>query len=68
VQAGCLRDVRGISSRDLPDIQHWLQAMSNDPKFIFRAASFANKTVDYLLSFAQTPVVTTEPSDELVLV
>ena len=48
-------------------IQHWLKAMSNDPKFIFRAASFANKAADYLLSFSRTPVATAEPADELVL-
>jgi antirestriction protein ArdC len=49
-------------------IQHWLKAMSDDPKFIFKAASFANKTADYLLSFSRSPVATTEPADELVLV
>lgn len=49
-------------------IQHWLQGMSDDPKFIFKAASFANKAADYLLSFSQMQVATPESADELVLV
>jgi antirestriction protein ArdC len=48
--------------------ENWLQAMSNDPKFIFRAASFANKAVDYLLSFSRTTADLTEAIDELVMV
>ena len=49
-------------------IQHWLQGMSDDPKFIFRAASFANKATDYLLSFSQTTANTSEQVEELLLV
>lgn len=49
-------------------IQHWLQGMSDDPKFIFRAASFANKAADYLLSFNRTTADLTDAIDDLVMV
>ena len=48
-------------------IQHWLQGMSEEPKFIFRAASFANKAVDYLLSFSRTTAEITADIDERVM-
>ncbi len=32
-------------------LKSWLKGMSDDPKFIFRAAAQATKAVDYLLSF-----------------
>ena len=34
-------------------IAHWLQALENDPKFIFRASSAASKATDYILSFSK---------------
>lgn len=42
-------------------VQSWLQAMENDPKFIFDAASQASKATDFLLSFSRT-VKTAEES------
>jgi antirestriction protein ArdC len=36
-------------------LQSWLQAMQNDPKYIFRASAQASKAVDYLLSFSRKP-------------
>ena len=36
-------------------LDHWLQAMKGDTKFIFRAAATASKAVDYLLSHVRTP-------------
>jgi len=37
-------------------IQHWLQAMQNDPAFIFKASTQASKAVDFILAFSRTPV------------
>lgn len=37
-------------------LQSWLSGMTVDPKFIFRAASQANKVADYLLSFNRTTI------------
>jgi antirestriction protein ArdC len=37
-------------------LESWLRSMENDPRFIFQAASLANKAVDYLLSFSRTLV------------
>ena len=34
-------------------VKSWLKGMSDDPKFIFRAAAQATKAVDYLLSFSR---------------
>ena len=36
-------------------VASWLAAMANDPAYIFRAATQANKAVDFLLSFSRTP-------------
>ncbi len=36
-------------------IQHWLQAMKNDPAFIFKASTQASKAVDFVLAFSRTP-------------
>tara|TARA_R110002096_G_scaffold96673_6_gene215704 strand:- start:634 stop:1539 length:906 start_codon:yes stop_codon:yes gene_type:complete len=35
-------------------VKSWLKGMSDDPKFIFRAAAQATKAVDYLLSFSRS--------------
>jgi antirestriction protein ArdC len=42
-------------------VANWLQALHDDPRFIFRASTAASKAVDYLLSFSRTPVETLEP-------
>lgn len=34
-------------------IQSWLQALENDPKFIFRASAAASKAADFILSFSR---------------
>jgi antirestriction protein ArdC len=34
-------------------VQSWLQAMQNDPKFIFDAASQASKAADFILAFSR---------------
>ncbi len=33
-------------------IQSWLQALENDPKFIFRASAASSKAVDFILAFS----------------
>lgn len=40
-------------------IQSWLQALENDPKYIFKASSAASKATDYILSFSR-PQETTD--------
>ena len=35
-------------------LEHWVRSMRNDPRFIFQAASRANKVADYILSFSRT--------------
>jgi antirestriction protein ArdC len=44
-------------------VASWISALSNDPKFIFRASADANKVVDFLLAFGRTPVE--EPEEVL---
>ena len=34
-------------------IQSWLQALENDPKFIFRASAAASKATDFILGFSR---------------
>jgi antirestriction protein ArdC len=41
-------------------VQSWLQAMQNDPKYIFDAASQASKAADFILSFSRAA----QPADE----
>jgi antirestriction protein ArdC len=41
-------------------LQCWLNALKNDPKYIFQASSAASKSADYVLSFSRQP--NTEPS------
>lgn len=45
-------------------IQSWLQALENDPKFIFRASAAASKAADFILAFGRPK--TEEESGELV--
>lgn len=49
-------------------LKHWLDGMSDDAKFIFKAASQASKAVDYLLSFSRTTSAISESVEEPVLV
>jgi antirestriction protein ArdC len=44
-------------------IQNWLQALENDPKFIFRASAAASKAADFILNFSRPK--TEEEADEL---
>ena len=48
-------------------LDHWLQQIENDPKYIFKAASQASKAVDYLLSFSRSHAELTEAIDELIM-
>ena len=34
-------------------VQSWLQALENDPKFIFRASAAASKAADFILNFSR---------------
>jgi len=43
-------------------IHSWLQALENDPKFIFRAATAASKAADHILGLSQ-PQEATEPEE-----
>jgi len=43
-------------------LESWLRSMENDPRFIFQAASRANRAADYLLSFSSTSVEEREPA------
>lgn len=43
-------------------VASWIKALSNDPKFIFRASADANKAVDFLLSFSRQPATEEEPA------
>ena len=36
-------------------LQNWLQAMKNDPSFIFKASTQASKAADFILAFSRTP-------------
>ena len=45
---------------------NWLQAMRNDPRFIFMASAQASKAADFILSFSRKPEDVPVPEDELV--
>ena len=45
-------------------LQNWLKAMQNDHRFIFQAATQANKAADFILSFSRKTVQ--EPESALV--
>ena len=51
-------------------LQHWLDALKADSKFIFKAAAQANKAVDHILSYSRTPELVPESaeSEDLVMV
>ena len=46
----------------------WLQAMRNDPRFIFMASAQASKATDFILSFSRKPEEAPEPTEEIVQV
>lgn len=46
-------------------IGHWLQALENDPKYIFRASAAASKAADFILSYSR-PKAAEEEIGELV--
>jgi antirestriction protein ArdC len=45
---------------------NWLQAMKNDPRFIFVASGLASKSADFILSFSRKPEDVQVPEDEMV--
>jgi len=47
-------------------IEGWLKGMSGDPRFIFRAAAQASKSVEFVLSFSRHPVEPVGPIDEVI--
>jgi antirestriction protein ArdC len=47
-------------------LKSWLQAMRNDPRFIFIASAQASKAADYILSFSRKPEEVPEPGTILV--
>jgi antirestriction protein ArdC len=45
---------------------NWLQAMRNDPRFIFMASAQASKAADFILNFSRQPDEVPEPDGELI--
>ena len=60
----------GVPATDLTNhiayLGNWLQAMRNDPRFIFMASAQASKSADFILSFSRKPEDVPVPDDELV--
>jgi antirestriction protein ArdC len=44
-------------------LKSWLEAMKNDPSYIFKASKQASKTCDYLLSFVRQADTQPNPND-----
>ncbi len=42
-------------------VGNWLQAMRNDPRFIFVGSAQASKSADFILSFSRKPDQSPEP-------
>jgi len=38
-------------------LSHWLKALKNDTRFVFRASTAASKAADFVLSFSESPVL-----------
>jgi antirestriction protein ArdC len=53
-------------SNHIAYVKIWLQAMKNDPRFIFIASAQASKATDFILSFSRKPEDVPVPDDELV--
>ena len=49
-------------------VGNWLQAMRNDPRFIFTASAQASKAADFILSFSRKPEDVHEQAEEIVQV
>ena len=49
-------------------VGNWLQAMKNDPRFIFVGSAQASKAADFILNFSRKPEDVPVPEDELVTV
>ena len=64
------RELGVPASEDLTNhiayLANWLQAMKNDPRFIFVASAQASKAADFILSFSRKPEEVPEPEGELV--
>jgi antirestriction protein ArdC len=53
-------------SNHIAYVKRWLQAMKNDPRFIFMASAQASKATDFILSFSRKPKDVPVPEHELV--
>jgi antirestriction protein ArdC len=64
------RELGVPASEDLSNhtayLANWLQAMRNDPRFIFMASAQASKAASYILAFSRQPDEVPEPDGELV--
>jgi antirestriction protein ArdC len=49
-------------------LKNWLQAMKNDPRFIFVASGLASKAADFILSFSRKPESVPEVEGELATI
>ena len=60
----------GVPATDLTNhiayLANWLQAMRNDPRFIFMASAQAQKAADFILSFSRKEEEPVEAEGELV--
>ena len=45
-------------------LQSWLQAMKNDPKFIFKASTQASRVTDFLMGFVRQAVAEPATAEE----
>ena len=65
-----LRELGVPASDDLTNhvayLKSWLQAMRNDPRFIFVASAQASKAADFILSFSRKSEDVPEPDGELL--
>jgi antirestriction protein ArdC len=60
----------GVPATDMTNhiayLGNWLQAMRNDPRFIFMASAQASKSADFILSFSRKDEAVPEPEAELI--
>jgi antirestriction protein ArdC len=66
------RELRVPTSGDLTNhvayVNNWLQAMRNDPRFIFVASGLASRAADYILSFSRKPEDVPDEEGELATI
>jgi len=66
--AAYLCGICGIQNRTIDNsaayIQSWLKKLKNDNKFVIQAASYAQRSVDYILEHQQQPVVSENSNHE----